>query len=650
MQQPELFKRIFNLSPSANTSAPRLWVRRLVIWEAPDKEPLQDILLRRGMNIVWTPDEKGIGHGAGKTLFCRLLRYCLGENTYAPEEQRDSITSAFLNACVGAEVVLDDVCWAILRPLGNRRRHFAIPGGQLEELIKGEAAPTGMEPFLEAIEKNLLTSQVADLVPGRKQQHIAWQTALAWLTRDQECRFDKVLDWRSVQSDSDSPARGLNQTEKLEALRAFLKAMTPQEQSLRQTIASEDAQKVRLEQEVGHRRWEIQQLRKTLLDALTVPDDELAQGDLGISLLREKARQRLLAESSGGESDTSDGTDIREARNAYKSSSDALAELEKKAERLSAEIDIIPSIIARIEGEYPTRKYALDEVENFPCPICEVPIDRVLADKCSLSHKLPDVETCKQRLQQNREDYERERARLDEAKNALAQLKPEIALARQKKEQAEAHYKKLEETRSSQGKAVYQAKRLIDEVKRLELLMHQNQQAAEQLQGVTENMDGIRQQISASINQQARIFSDLNEKLDAIIRTLISEDAIASARLTGKGLELRVQMGGNRSTSAIDSLKVVAFDLAALCLSMEGKTQVPAFLVHDSPREADLGLSLYERVFHFVHDLEGKTESPAFQYIITTTTRPPKYLAKKPWLTMTLSGSPASERLLKRDL
>jgi len=129
-----------------------------------------------------------------------------------------------------------------------------------------------------------------------------------------------------------------------------------------------------------------------------------------------------------------------------------------------------------------------------------------------------------------------------------------------------------------------------------------------------------------------------------------TEDASGNARLTGKGLELKVQMGGNRSTSAIDSLKVVAFDLAALCLSMEGKTQVPAFLIHDSPREADLGLSLYERLFHFVHDLEGVTETPAFQYIITTTTRPPESLAKKPWLTTTLSGSPASERLLKRDL
>jgi hypothetical protein len=49
-------------------------------------------------------------------------------------------------------------------------------------------------------------------------------------------------------------------------------------------------------------------------------------------------------------------------------------------------------------------------------------------------------------------------------------------------------------------------------------------------------------------------------------------------------------MGGDRSTAAIDSLKVLGFDLSALCLSIEGATRVPAFLVHDSPREADLGL------------------------------------------------------------
>jgi hypothetical protein len=69
-------------------------------------------------------------------------------------------------------------------------------------------------------------------------------------------------------------------------------------------------------------------------------------------------------------------------------------------------------------------------------------------------------------------------------------------------------------------------------------------------------------------------------------------------------LNLRFQMGGDRSTAAVDPSKIVAFDLAALLLTIEGRTQLPAFLIHDSPREADLGLSIYNRLFTMSQKLE----------------------------------------------
>ena len=109
-------------------------------------------------------------------------------------------------------------------------------------------------------------------------------------------------------------------------------------------------------------------------------------------------------------------------------------------------------------------------------------------------------------------------------------------------------------------------------------------------------------------------------------------------------------MGGDRSTTAIESLKIIAFDLAVICMSIEGKTHIPAFLVHDSPREADLGLSIYHELFHFARNLEQIGDRPLFQYIITTTTRPPDELSQQPWLCETLQGAPAAERLLRRDL
>ena len=42
-------------------------------------------------------------------------------------------------------------------------------------------------------------------------------------------------------------------------------------------------------------------------------------------------------------------------------------------------------------------------------------------------------------------------------------------------------------------------------------------------------------------------------------------------------------------------------------MSIEGGTQLPAFLLHDSPCEVDLGLSVYHRIFNLVETLEGQS-------------------------------------------
>ncbi len=100
----------------------------------------------------------------------------------------------------------------------------------------------------------------------------------------------------------------------------------------------------------------------------------------------------------------------------------------------------------------------------------------------------------------------------------------------------------------------------------------------------------------------------------------------------------------------MESLKAIAFDLAGTLMSIEGRTVVPAFLVHDSPREADLGEAIYHRLFRLVRSFERLGDDPPFQYIITTTSRPPDDFCQKPFLVAELQGSKAGERLLRRDL
>ena len=38
-----------------------------------------------------------------RPLLCRLLRYCLGEDRFAPEDQRAEIAATFPDGLVGAE-------------------------------------------------------------------------------------------------------------------------------------------------------------------------------------------------------------------------------------------------------------------------------------------------------------------------------------------------------------------------------------------------------------------------------------------------------------------------------------------------------------------------------------------------------------------
>lgn len=133
------------------------------------------------------------------------------------------------------------------------------------------------------------------------------------------------------------------------------------------------------------------------------------------------------------------------------------------------------------------------------------------------------------------------------------------------------------------------------------------------------------------------------------IRAVVGPIASERVGLDGNGLKLVVHWDGERSTATIESLKVIALDLAMMRMSMEGATRLSAFLLHDSPARGDLGLSVYHQLLDVVRKLEGAFSS-AFQYIVTTTTRPPPELQKSPWLRLKLRGAQPDERLLRCDL
>lgn len=642
----------FSLTPDRTRSEPRLWVRRLAIWREPGTPPIRDFSFRPGLNIVWSlsvrettgEHEGAIGHGSGKTLLCRLIRYCLGERRFAPEDQRTAIGARFLEGFVGAEVVLDGTCWAIVRPLGHRQRHVAVANGNLDEIAAGEGVHTGMEPFVTAVEAAFFTPENIDLIPGKQ----AWLTELAWLSRDQECGFDKVLEWRDAASGSESPARSLATDEaKLFALRVFLKAITPEERALGDEIKEMESERDRAKQEAAHREWETEDKKRRLVAELGLKETDL-DGALAADALKRAARKRFaeVARVSPNSGHIDPGplrSELKDARTKEREFSERLADVK-------ARIDEKDKTVSRMKKEVVGLVLSADEEENPSCPVCEVPISRVLAERCKLSDKLVDLETIRQKRENHRNELEKEQNDLAVLLQNRPKTDEQYKEAQARVAELDEQLRAIEKARDAQADTWYRARRTVDDATRYEQLLQAHTSAGTSLDTLNGKLEGKRENMALFRERQKQLFTKISVIFDHVVQQLVGSAATGNVRLTGNGLEPKIQMGGDRETPGTKCIKVLAFDLTALCLSTEKDAQIAPFFIHDSPREADLDIEVYYRHFQFVKSLQERFGQPLFQYIITTTTPPPTDLQDATWTPVKLKGAPAEERLLGCDL
>jgi septal ring factor EnvC (AmiA/AmiB activator) len=139
--------------------------------------------------------------------------------------------------------------------------------------------------------------------------------------------------------------------------------------------------------------------------------------------------------------------------------------------------------------------------------------------------------------------------------------------------------------------------------------------------------------------------TDLTEVFMSVCRYFKGEQVDAELKFTRDEINARIGSGGG----AYNALSSLSFDLAALLARLNGIGEHPGFLIHDSPRESDMEVSLYRPVFQLAKQLEDKAPD-SFQYIITTTEAPPADLAKPPHLCLQLDGNGPEGKLFKEDL
>ena len=648
---PELFPRpTFSLTPESGRTSPKLWVKRVVIWREPNVI-LRDIALRPGLNVVWSPDsqteDSPIGHGGGKTTFCRLLRFCLGEDSFASDDLRHRIGEVFPKGAVGAEIILDDNSWVVLRSLGHRRRDVVKEGDSLDDLFSGEHQPTGMSPLVDAITKSVL-GESPKLMPSSIGAASAWKALLAWISRDQECRFSHVLNWRSSESDSSSPVVNRSGEDKLLVVRAMLGALSINEVAAQQQEELQSKNVTGNKSDLDRLKWQLERTRANVYTRLRRAGETLSGTPVDSVLLKKAAAEQLSKALDLPERVSF--VDVEEARRQRDLANTELVQLQGELTLLNERIEEKQKTSALIAGELPEAHARIINEKNPVCPICKVRIDKALAEGCGIS-----TETCD--LHSLQSEVSRKRGLLRASEQEIASLRQQVPLLRAKEAEAQSLFdeqdkslRKIEQSLDSSSKTIRDAQKLLEDLEEYEALLAEYDKVQSEASRSEKDLESTRASIASQRDTSFATIRDLSKWVDIVLRELVPGDIKGSAKLDGNGLKLNVELGGYRSTVAIESLKVVAFDLAVLAMSMEKSLHFPGVLIHDSPREADLSEEIYKRLFLFAEKLENCTSVPLFQYILTTTTAPPDRFRSQPWLCLQVKGAPAEERLLKVDL
>ncbi len=635
-------------------ASPRLWVRRLAIFK--DRQTLiRNVPLKPGLNIVWTPDmtssgRRALAHGSGKTTFCRLLRACLGETSYATDTQRLRLMTQVPDGLFAAEILIDGICWVAIRPLGLPGGEFVVQADTIEDAI-ARGRSDGDQGAIDPVVIRTFFPTLAGATPPEIGREQVWDVLRAWLTRDQECRLADILAWRSSQTQTRSRAQVLGETAKLTMVRLALRALDAEE---RAAAARERELVATVEDE--RRRHTYQQQRyadglKSVRLALGVSDEvgfENTIDQKGLISLAEAALAEAMRTAVPKPPDVGAIFARQQALNAERET------LTTKQQQLDNDARFKRGEAERYRSEANLGVIDITQGRIRVCPVCRVSIDEIKANGCGISLEPCDLAALKSAIA----DKQKKATDLDaEAGGAEQESKlvgVQIQQLEAKRLALEAEVKTADDaTRAAQAVTkeiqdrIYRARRTLEDARSLRESAKNEKLAP----SGTAALDAVRAQLDAGRSRARVAIRTLEEQYQGIMAAWLPEGITSTIKLDGHGLKVDAEFAGRGevSTAALDSLKIVAFDLAALHMAIEEKADLPAFLIHDSPREADLDGQLYAGLFKLVHQWE-EAGTPCFQYIVTTTTAPPPELQDERYVRLQMSSTPKDMRLFAMDI
>lgn len=654
-----------SLQPAAGREAPVVWLRAFAVhsdWPAKEGTLLRNVIrLRRGLNVLSaTPAPLGTknrlsGHATGKTTFCRLVRYLLCDSDAGTKDFRQRFQSRFPRGWVFGEVIIGEDEWLVGRSLSQLGyNHFAKRGATLADATGPHPLRGGFDQYEKALEAAAFEGVKLRKLSGTNRD-LKWDCLIEWLARDQEARFSGLLEWRN-RTDSDSESPDLTAADKENLVRIILGLVDKDEQKLLRDHATKAGEHTKYVNQRPNFIYHAEQQRKALnalaRQDVARPNEPLLREEIKTTVANWRA---LAVEQQSKVRDTAKEEKLEDAvRNAE-------AQLLIMAPQLKAADDALQKLEGTLFStqQTATKRRELDELRQLSpfSGVCSVPLADAFAGGCELArerHKngefekmLSEVKTEAERhavlVKIQRQECTRltglvrgqEKAR-DDSKAALRSFREardkKLSLAGQPGRDADA----LETARQSYETACENLSTLEADLARLE----------REKRDLDQTLEAYEQQHNKLIVRFSRLF-------DYFTKRLLGDEVSASIEFAGKAIEPRVVYHGPYDSTALKLAKFLAFDLSSLALGVVGGGHHPRFLLHDSPREADLTRAIYHELFHSAVALEdaAQPDEPPFQYIITTTEPPPEDINREPWLLdPVLNALNASGRLLGVDL
>lgn len=654
------------IKPGDDVREPLVWfqslhlIRMLGVGNA-EGNCIRQFTLRRGLNILWAepedPEESAglygdgfAGHATGKTLFCRILRHLLGEVNFGTKELQEHVKDTFRELWAVASIRLNGKTWLVGRPLAGTGADFAIENGNIESVLATSPTFSGFKKFTDELEA-VCGSPLSDMHPGE-----AWRNLLPWIARDQEARFSTITAWRDSSSEADNPRTSVGAQHLI--LRAVLRLLEEGEFDIRQKIAAAEDQIKTWNSDLPVKRTvaarDIDRVRRTLK---SVPRCSVDLADLNAAKAQVVSQRTIRQEGLEQFSTQPESEEVQGARRHVQLAFSAKAKAEDRIRILKVEIpaekkradDNLLTVDRIKKGGFTDSKRAADGMcphsyltaqKNKCVPKSPDDIDPTMVEIGVLEDQANALATTvqakvdeKARLESQLDQLDADIARQQRALVATLAKFPSPATRIQKEITIlEAAEEEIEDAIQSANDEKEWDRRILS--------------AQNQVVGFKDKLAHLKHLADRRLKSFSDIFAD-------IAQAVLGATITASADLGERSIHLHVKRNRELGGAAVESIKTLAFDLAAVVHSLEGNCDHPRFLIHDGPREADMARVIYERFFLYARRIEDAfaPDQATFQYILTTTTHPPSDMQEgSTWLLgEKLSGKTKEGRLLKED-